>query len=273
MDTITAIFEYTRSALRPLFTAILQIVGPYIVVAAIASGLYAQQFSGLFGMVEQTTSGNTARFLVPMSVLYLALVISWVMLSATVYAFVRFADRERRYPDVAEVRTEMRGSIGMIIGSSILIVLILAFASLFLILPGIWMSVPLSLVLVIRVLEGLSFADAVKRAIRLVRDRWWWTFGILILCYLAQAIAGGLFSIPSSFLTMFMVITAEPDSEAPLLIQIILSVLSALSQIASLLFTTLILVATTAVYFAHVERLDATTLSQRVSDLAGGSSV
>ena len=112
-----------------------------------------------------------------------------------------------------------------------------------------------------------------RRAFRLVREHWWWTFGILLLCYLAQSIAASIFSIPATLITMFSTLSASEGSEPSLIMQIVAGVLGAVSQLASFYFSTVVAVASAAVYYNHVERLEATNLTDRVSSLSGEQQV
>ena len=269
MDTITAIFEFLRSALKPYFKAVTAIAGPYIAVAAIATGVYYRDITDIAVIIFEERGMDD--MLLPLVVMYAALIIASMLLLAITYSFLRFSQREGRYPELAEVREEMRGTLGMVIVSSLLIFLIEIPAFLFLIVPGIWIAVPLAMVIPIRYNEGLSFSDAVSRAFKLVRDRWWWTFGVMVLCYFAQSIAASIFSIPATLITMFTTISAGEGGEPSLIIQLIAGTLGAVSQLASFYFSSVVAVSTAALYYNHVERLDATHLTDRVSDLAGGS--
>lgn len=270
MDTITAIFEFLRSALKPYFKAVTAIAGPYIAVAAIAMGVYYSDISNIAAILLEDR--DFADIMIPVAVMYVATIIASMLLLATTYSFLRFSQREQRYPELFEVREEMHGTLGMVVGSMILIILMEIPALLLLLLPGILIAVPLSMVIPIRYNEGLGFSDAVSRAFKLVHDRWWWSLGVLILCYFAQMIASSIFSIPATMITMFTTISASEGAGAPLAIQIIAGVLGAISQLASFYFSSVVAVATAALYYNHVERLDATHLTDRVSDLAGGSS-
>ena len=269
MDTITAIFEFLRSALKPYFKAVTAIAGPYIAVAAIATGVYYRDVTDLAAIIIEDR--GIADMMIPLGVMYVAMIIASMLLLATTYSFLRFSQREGRYPELFEVREEMQGTLGMVIVSTILIVLIEIPAFLFLIVPGIWIAVPLALVIPIRYNEGLGFSDAVRRAFQLIRERWWWTFGVMLLCYFAQSIAASIFSLPATMLMMFTTISAGEGGEPSFIIQLIAGILGAFSQLASFYFSSVVAVSTAALYYNHVERMDATHLTDRVSDLSGGS--
>jgi glycerophosphoryl diester phosphodiesterase family protein len=73
-------------------------------------------------------------------------------------------------------------------------VLLLIPATLALVIPGIWLAISWVLAFPVLLLEGVRGSDALRRSFRLVRRRWWPTFGILlvvgILAGVAQAIVG-----------------------------------------------------------------------------------
>ena len=269
MDTLTAVFEYLRSAFKPYFWSITVIAGPYILVAGIALGFFYQDLLLLssFGILDPDFL--LTDFILPIAIAYSALLVANIMLTTSSYAFMKFAQRERRYPNLEEVRAEMSGTLGLVIGSSILIVLIEIVMLILLVLPGIWMAVPLSLVIVIRINEDRTFSSALSRAFDLIREHWWWTFGILFLCYIAQSIAASILSAPLTLLTMFNTVSGLEGGDTGGAMSVVIGVLTTASQITTFYFSTILVVATAAIYYNHVERKDATQLSERVAGLAG----
>ncbi len=269
MNTISAIFEFMGAALRPYFKAVTYIAGPYILVAAVASGVYTVR--SLDASVFDFQLFEVGELFLPLLILYAALLVASMMTMATTYSFLRISQRESDYPDVNAVRADMRGMLGRVLGTSLLAMVVLLPALMLFVIPGIWISIPLSLMVVIRYYEDLTFSEALKRAIRLVRDHWWWTFGILFLCYLAYMLTASIFSIPSMILLMFSTMTAIEGTEPSSTLQIVTGVLSALGNLVGYFFMSILSVATAAIYYNHVERIDATQLSDRVAHLAGST--
>ncbi len=56
------------------------------------------------------------------------------------------------------------------------------------VLPGIWAAIALSLVYVCHAIERTGASDSLTRSYKLIQDRWWETFGLLIVVGLIQAV-------------------------------------------------------------------------------------
>ena len=271
-DVLSTIFDVVRESFRPLFVAIIYIAGPYLIVGAIAYGMAFKDMTSPFWFEALDVTGGfggLTTMLSTMAVAVILMLVASLMQMVTVYSFFRFAQRERYYPSVDEVREEMRGTMGMTIGTYILSAMILFVAFLFLFIPGFYLMVPMSLILAIRFNEAGSFGEAMSRCFRLVSERWWWTFGILIIIYLAEATVSGLFSFPVTIISMAGVAAGIEDGNAPLLLDIVIISVIIVSQVASFLVATLLYVATTVLYYNHAERIDASGLNERIESLGG----
>jgi hypothetical protein len=75
---------------------------------------------------------------------------------------------------------------------SILYFLGLIPAFILLIIPGIWLAVAWSLSFPALMSEGLGPVEALKRSYRLVKGRWWPTFGALLVMYLIVVVISGI---------------------------------------------------------------------------------
>jgi len=75
-----------------------------------------------------------------------------------------------------------------------LTVLFLSFAFLALLVPAIWLFVAWSVAFPVLLLEGEKGTAALRRSFRLVRHRWWPTFGALIVGFILAGIVSGVVS-------------------------------------------------------------------------------
>jgi hypothetical protein len=77
----------------------------------------------------------------------------------------------------------------------------LALSAVALFIPFIWLGVSWSVAFPVLIAEGQRGTGAMGRAFRLVRGRWWPTFGALLLGFLFQFFLGLVVGIPLGFLT------------------------------------------------------------------------
>jgi hypothetical protein len=99
-------------------------------------------------------------------------------------------------PDWRESLRAATGRLGSLIWLAFLLLAGLAAAMLALFVPFIWLGVSWSLAFPILIAEGARGTGALGRSFRLVRGRWWPTFGALFLGMTLQSFIGFVFAIP-----------------------------------------------------------------------------
>jgi len=96
------------------------------------------------------------------------------------------------HPTVGESLSFAASRLGPVIGLSIIYFLALIPAFIALIIPGIWLAVAWSLSFPALLAERLGPVAALGRSYRLVKGRWWPTFGALLVMYLIVAVISGI---------------------------------------------------------------------------------
>ncbi|WP_166459857.1 hypothetical protein, partial [Amycolatopsis pithecellobii] len=91
---------------------------------------------------------------------------------------------------------ELRPRLLPLLGLTVLVTLIVAVASVFLVIPGIWLWVMLNLAAPALVLERAGIGAAMRRSWRLVVGSWWRVFGVLLLAGIAALIISTVIEIP-----------------------------------------------------------------------------
>ncbi|WP_007026465.1 hypothetical protein [Saccharomonospora iraqiensis] len=101
---------------------------------------------------------------------------------------------------VAQAWEELRPRLLPLFGLTVLVTLAVSVASLFFVLPGVWLYVLLSLATPALVLERGRVGQALGRSRDLVRGSWWRVFGVLAVALLVTLIIGSIIQVPFSFL-------------------------------------------------------------------------
>lgn len=91
---------------------------------------------------------------------------------------------------------ELRPRLLPLLGLTVLFTIIVTIASVFLIIPGIWLWAMLSLAAPALVLERGGIRESLRRSWRLVSGTWWRVFGILLLAGIAAAIISMVIELP-----------------------------------------------------------------------------
>jgi hypothetical protein len=95
-----------------------------------------------------------------------------------------------------EAWADLRPRLLPLLGLTVLFTIIVTIASLFLIIPGIWLWAMLSLAAPVLVLEQDGIGQSLRRSWRLVSGTWWRVFGILLLAVIAAGIISTVIELP-----------------------------------------------------------------------------
>lgn len=219
-NKINATFQYISQNFRSLSLALLYIVGPVALVAGIASGVMQSNMLKLMGESTETPANNPLAALQVLSqftspTFWLATLFSLlanVAVVLTTYAHMKVYERTKTSAiSVADVWAEVQPTIGRAIVISLLVSVITGVAMLFFIIPGIYVAVVLSLALAVTVFEGTDFGGTWDRCFKLIRDKWWSTFGLIVVMAIIVMIVGLVFAIPTAIIAFFIGAKMLPD--------------------------------------------------------------
>ena len=229
-DKINVTFQYVTQNFRSLGLALLYIVGPVALVAGIASGVMQ---SNLFDLAKSSagadaSSDPTAVFRMMGTVFSPAFALAGLfsllavlVVSLATYAHMnvygrktaqRLETSQEPVPiSVAEVWEEMQPHIGRAIVVSVLSSVVTVVAALFFVLPGIYVGIVFSLAMAVVVFERADFGQTWNRCFTLIRDKWWSTFGLLIVMGIISGLVGLIFTLPAGIISFLIGSKLLPD--------------------------------------------------------------
>ena len=79
------------------------------------------------------------------------------------------------------------------------------------ILPGIYLSVPLSLVFAIMIFRGRGISDSISESFVLIKGEWWVTFATIIVVSLVVYLIGMVFQVPVIIYTIIKGLTSSSE--------------------------------------------------------------
>ncbi|MBK9099954.1 MAG: hypothetical protein IPM14_18030 [bacterium] len=135
----------------------------------------------------------------------------------------------------------------------------------FLIVPGIYLSITLSIIFIVRLEEEIGFFDAVSRCIKLIKDNWWFTFGFILVIGIIQGFLTYALYIPT-YIMMFVTAFSGVDSESSGLNRILYIITSIISSLGVILYS----ISTVAIafhYYNLVERKEAPGLLEQIDQI------
>ncbi|MFD2721684.1 hypothetical protein ACFST9_23410 [Hymenobacter monticola] len=278
---IAATLEFIGAHWRPLGRVLAYVMLPALLVRSVLQALIQQYLPMELSRPEYTTQMDQTGALRLQASMWNTIFtspgywasslvgsLSFSLLVVSVYGYLVLLARRRTPgppPTVAEVwgvvRSEYLGTFfsfwatGMLVGLGFLVLTI----------PGIYLSVVLSLFFIVRMSEGTGFGATFSRCRLLMRGKWWSTLGLitvaLLLYYVVLAGIGGVAVMVSGG---FSAMVQAARTRSPL-VQVVVSCINSLS---SLLLYPPLLLALAFQYFNLVERHDGTGLRLQL-DLLG----
>jgi hypothetical protein len=261
-------FEFIRQNFKALAKSIVFISGPFIFLQGIFLGLYQQKTLD-FGQLRAGLFGEFAAEVgawLGLGLLFAAA--SYVSSLIVVNEFVRLYE-QREDPstiEVSEIWEGVKANFLRMTGAGILFVIIVMVGFILLIIPGVYLAVTLSLLAPIMLLEQKNLGEAMSRSFKLITEKWWSTFGLLIVMSLIVSFMGFVFQIPQTVLTMIIAFHKVSDVNAtpPLWQQASLVASTLISTFGSNLLQAIIFLAMIFQFYNLVERQEAQGLLNKL---------
>ena len=243
---IGSTFEFVAAQFRPLFKCLAYFVLPGALLAGIGMGLFMNKFlammpqagSGAHGSMKIARNYGTNPFagtsFVGIGLAVLGFLVAFLLLSSTVYGFVRVrmslpADE---VVQPAQVWAYISRRLGRVVGAWLLLILVMIVGMgvvggclallgpgfvVLLFLPLTWATVGLALYFPALWIEDEGVLAALRRSFYLVKGKWWSTLGLYIIISFITGIINYIFMIPMYGLMVTRLMLRLPGSDSELL--------------------------------------------------------
>lgn len=210
---MNATVEFLRENIGRLFLNLLFIAGP---LALLLSLLFGNIMGSVFDVSKLQNPGEMGNaFALLGGNYFLMMLISWLAVSMIVcvtYTYIRLynegAAKSTAITDVLKLALKKYGGI-LFLGFLVALVTILGMF--FFIIPGIFLGVTLSLAYPIYMFEDVSPGDAFSRSFKLIKEKWWSTFGLMFVAGLMAYVVQMVFSLPMMVIYFTNIFTVMED--------------------------------------------------------------
>ena len=290
-------FEFLRQNFKALGKSILMIAGPPVLLASLLLGSFFQDiFSNAFNQMSPGSNPMLGLFASPGFWMKIGLMIVFILVSsvaslATINNYILlYEEKKTNKIEVSEVWERVRETFMMYLGTCFLFTLLaiavyiglfipvallgavspilIGFGFLAMVLVVAYFFVASSLIFIIRSYEKMGFMEALVRSFRLVRGKWWSTFGIILVLYLIAGTISYVFLIPFYIVTVISSLHnagVEGFESTGSSFGILSMVLLTLYYLAQMLLYALPSVGIAFQYFNLVERKEARGLMSQIS--------
>lgn len=256
---ISDAFGFIRTEWKSLFTCIFKITWPFIAISLLALAFYFYSFSNILDNFSNNSFESNpfamfsgSNFLLIFLLMFAALATYTLMQIAATFYIKSYIENNGQivYEDIVrQTRTKFWSILGFVILSFIFIII----GTMFCIIPGIYLYVPLTLGIAIMTFEDKSVSETISHCFTLVKDKWFETFGVLLVVSILIGILGYVFSIPSLIYTIIKLATTI-TKEDPMAVKGIFSdpiylVLTIFSYAGRFLMTVITVIAIVLIYF------------------------
>ncbi len=272
-DSLSAVFAFLRQEFKPLFKSLIIYAGPFVLVGSFFAALYQSNMISS-GILQDQSSDPLAVYRNMFSLDYLiallGMLISHFMIMSVVFSYIKvYVEKGKDQLELDNVWSEIRTNFVTIFVSSflLLVIYIVSMISIFLLLiPFVYLVIATSLVIYIQIAEDISFGEAFRRSLYLVRNNWWQTFGTMFITGLVASIGSGIVSLPNTIIVMFYTINAIGDANAASP-SFIITLVSVFASFFASLFNAFTYITVAVLYYSYVEQKDSPDLSDRINQI------
>jgi hypothetical protein len=273
-EIITDTFVFIRMNFKPLLITIITFCGFFIVATAILSAIQQAKTAGI--MNEFASSAEAPRlfsnsnpferiFNVEYFLTIIFVMLNYIALPVAVFSFIAlYREKDGVAPTPQEVWGYFKYFFFRILGSGILLALLLMIGFVLCIIPGIYLYPIFAMVFPVMVFENASFSYAFSKSFRLIKDKWWETFGALFVISLIVGTAAAIVAIPTTIVNFGSLIL---HPKAGMHLSVTLSVITAVLQSICQLLYVVPFVTVALCYFNLSEKAENTGLLGRISQL------
>lgn len=203
-DVITDTFRFIRENYKLLFSYIFKITGPFFLILVLAVGYYTYSVAG---SPFDDFNGQIGNFIVSFLILAAALLLFYSALYGTILHYIKiYISNEGVVPE-ADVKAGVQRDFFKLLLLSLISAILMIAGLILLVLPGIFLLVPLSMAGAILVFKDYSVSESISHCFTLVKDHWWITFITLMAVGILVYIIGLVFQIPLIIYTVIKTIT------------------------------------------------------------------
>lgn len=266
---INATFEFIRENLVPLGKCLLYIGGPFFLLQGIFTGFYTRQTLSM-GVAGSEIFGVFGELAVWLGLMAISSGLGYVAAIVVVFEYLNLYEHkpEEKVITVGEVWEKFQSSFFSVFIAGIVVTVAVLIGFLFLIIPGLYLSVPLTLLIPIIIVERKSLGEAFSRCFNLITDKWWSTFGLLFVVSIIVGFMGAIFAIPQmvfTFLGAFHQASENFSAELPLWQEVGLMLTTIFQTMGASLLNGIVLIALAFQYYNLVERREAKGIMDKLN--------
>ncbi|PJJ83835.1 hypothetical protein [Mucilaginibacter auburnensis] len=261
-------FQFIKLNFKPLLRGFFTFCGFFVLASAATTAVYLLQINDWMQSAQEGQYGNSLDMITKMKQFGLVAVVMFLFnvltySAVTVYVLVYiilYKEKGKVPPSNEEIWGYFKYYFFKVFGAVLLNGLLCGIASIFCLVPGIWLFPILALTFPVMIMENARYGYAFNQGFNLIKGNWWTTFGALFIMMLIAGISAGVISLPGTLWNQFALLLHWPGGN-------IAAILSALLSHLALVLYILPLVTLALCYFSLNEAKEGTGLMERINKL------
>jgi len=256
---ITDTFGFIRTQWKPFFTVILKILWPFIAVSIFFIAMYLYSFADMFSNLKNLSNNSLpfanygGKSLLWISFLMIAVLVTYTLLHLASMYYIKAYIEDENNIDFKVISKQVKTKFWSLLGFLFVSYIFMFIGLLFCFLPGIYLMIVFALGIPIIVFEDKGIGETLEYSFKLIKSKWWETFGTLFVVGFLVGILGYVFNIPAliySLVKMMGVIgQKDPTAIMGIFSDPIYLTLTIISYAGRFLLSAISLIATVFVYF------------------------
>ena len=261
-------FEFVSKNFAPLLKALLFIAGPAALLAGIANGIFQSRLLNVPTLANPKLNFSQYFVLEYLFVIIFS-VVTYFLAYATVSSFVTLYEERGSSVDITPgtVWTKLTENISSSLGALVISFILTLIGTLFFIIPGIYLGIALQFFMMITIREKLSAVDALKKSQKLIKDKWWSTFGLMMIMSMVAGVISIVFQLPVLITTIFSTLGLAKEWAN---MKAWMIIANAVSILGSSIVQALVWIALAFQYYNLVERQTGSGLLNEIESLGEG---
>lgn len=264
-EVLGATFSFYRQNFRKLVPHTLVVMIPFLILIASFSVFFLDR--ALTANAPAATPADLYDEFWSFAGFYLLLLLAFLFYSVNVIAYIiLYMDRGYDQFEPENVLRLALRHFGKALGGTITSLIFVGVGAVIFILPGIYVAVPLSLLLIVIYREETGVFAAISRCFEIVSGHWWATFGLLLVLGLIGNVFSTVLSLPQLVLSTLVGLNTLEGGNAGWW-QYLLVGLNIITYAGYLLIYAISLIGLTFQYFSLVEQKEMPGLLARIESI------
>lgn len=262
-EVLTVTFDFVRENFKPLMKAWLYIAGPFALIGAVI-GIYSlDMMSTLSTGLDGNSLLEFGAFLVGQMTM---LTLTFHMTYLVTLGYLSLYFQQQSTIEINDIWPFVKQNFWYLSGLYMVITIIVFIGFILLVIPGIYLTIVLSIAPIIRIIERQPILACITRSRRLISGFWWKTTGLIVVLAIIQLVFSGLLQAPQQILS-FLWGFNKVQNESPVGVlegYPILAIIAVIGQTFSHCTTIIPTIALSLQYFNLRERKEAVSLMDKV---------